>query len=287
MTDPTGLGNVVGQYDSSGTLIAHYNYGLGLASVVAANGVGAYYDFDGFGSTVGLTSSSGAIQTSYAYDPFGSGEAALGSVVNPFQFLGQEGIQTEAGAIDSMRARFYSPALGRFITPDPLGLGGGDLNVLRYVDNSPTNESDPTGEGAYDTPEFNQGEWENYNDPSLGLSGLAPGCRTPTPKSPTPVPGLTPTPGAPVYLVASHDPNELLGPVGYGPQAFVAPGSNFPYEVQFENSPSATAPAHEVEITDQLDPNLDWSTFALTGSASAPSALPFRTARSTFRRPSR
>ena len=41
--------------------------------------------------------------------------------------------------------------------------------------------------------------------------------------------------------------------------------SLFPYQIQFENSPQATAPAQQVTITDQLDPNLDLSTFQLTG----------------------
>jgi hypothetical protein len=56
----------------------------------------------------------------------------------------------------------------------------------------------------------------------------------------------------------------LIGPAGYGPSAFVAPGTVLPYEIDFENSPSATAPAQEVTVSDPLDPNLDPSTFQLT-----------------------
>jgi len=41
-------------------------------------------------------------------------------------------------------------------------------------------------------------------------------------------------------------------------------GHEFSYRVDFENDPTATAPAQRVDVTDQLDPNLDWSTFALT-----------------------
>ncbi len=64
----------------------------------------------------------------------------------------------------------------------------------------------------------------------------------------------------------SHDPNAMLGPAGYGASNFVAlSGSAFPYQIDFENDPTATAPAQSVTITDQLDPNLDWSTFELTG----------------------
>ena len=63
----------------------------------------------------------------------------------------------------------------------------------------------------------------------------------------------------------SIDPNSKIGPAGYGPQAFVSPANPFPYHIDFENSPTASAPAQRVDITDQLDPNLNWSTFQWTG----------------------
>jgi len=50
----------------------------------------------------------------------------------------------------------------------------------------------------------------------------------------------------------------MVGPGGYGTPNFVADaGATLPYQVDFENSSSATAPAQAVTITDQLDPNLD------------------------------
>ncbi len=63
---------------------------------------------------------------------------------------------------------------------------------------------------------------------------------------------------------SSVDPNGLIGPAGFSTQAFVAPGTVLPYEIDFENSPSATAPAQEVTISDPLDPNLNPATFQLT-----------------------
>ncbi len=38
LVDPTGLGNLVGQYTSSGSLVAGYTYGLGLVSQVTPGG---------------------------------------------------------------------------------------------------------------------------------------------------------------------------------------------------------------------------------------------------------
>src|SRR5262249_18902599 len=62
----------------------------------------------------------------------------------------------------------------------------------------------------------------------------------------------------------SLDPNELLGPGGFGPPRFVAPGTLFPYRIDFENEADATAPAQRVTVTDQLNANLDWNTFQFT-----------------------
>ena len=64
------------------------------------------------------------------------------------------------------------------------------------------------------------------------------------------------------------DPNAMIGPAGYGSSNFVADaGTILPYQIDFENAASATAPAQAVTITDQLDANLNWSTFQLTGIA--------------------
>jgi hypothetical protein len=63
------------------------------------------------------------------------------------------------------------------------------------------------------------------------------------------------------------DPNDMLGPIGYGTPNFVQGGELLPYRIDFENSPTATAPAQAVTITDQLAATLDWTTFQLTESA--------------------
>jgi RHS repeat-associated protein len=43
------------------------------------------------------------------------------------------------------RARYYDPASATFISQDPLGLGGGDINLYRYVASDPFNLTDPDG----------------------------------------------------------------------------------------------------------------------------------------------
>ena len=64
-------------------------------------------------------------------------------------------------------------------------------------------------------------------------------------------------------VVRPIDPNEKKGPEFSGPEGFVTINQLLPYTVYFENVPDATAPAEQVSITDQLDPDLDWRAFRL------------------------
>jgi RHS repeat-associated protein len=64
-------------------------------------------------------------------------------------------------------------------------------------------------------------------------------------------------------VVRSYDPNEKTGPPGYDQQRWVPREGGLTYTIYFENQASATAPAQEIAITDQLSADLDWSTFHL------------------------
>ncbi len=67
----------------------------------------------------------------------------------------------------------------------------------------------------------------------------------------------------PVPVFWGFDPNEKVGPAGAGDGGYIAPGGLMPYTVYFENDPEkANAPVQKVVITDQLDADLDWGTFA-------------------------
>lgn len=67
-----------------------------------------------------------------------------------------------------------------------------------------------------------------------------------------------------VTVVAAIDPNEKVGAAGSGPEHFVNGTDPFRYAIYFENQPSATAPAQQVAITDQLDvTKLNLDTFQL------------------------
>ena len=143
--DPIGLGNVVASFDGNGTLTAHYTYGLGLTSRVNTGGVASYYDFNLQGSTIGITNAQGSYANKYTYDPFGQVTTISAGVANPFTFVGQFGVMGAGNGLDFMRARFYSPALGRFTSPDPAGMAAGDPNLVRSVGNNPVGMIDPQG----------------------------------------------------------------------------------------------------------------------------------------------
>jgi hypothetical protein len=66
-----------------------------------------------------------------------------------------------------------------------------------------------------------------------------------------------------LYRFAAYLPNYVSGPVGFGPEAFVPNQAAVPYRVHFENVSTAAAPVQAVKITQQLDSNLDWTTFQL------------------------
>ncbi|MCH7615960.1 MAG: RHS repeat-associated core domain-containing protein, partial [Nitrospinae bacterium] len=52
------------------------------------------------------------------------------------------------------RARYYDPQTGRFLSEDPIGFGGLDQNLYRYVFNNPVNLSDPSGKYASFVKDF-------------------------------------------------------------------------------------------------------------------------------------
>jgi hypothetical protein len=59
------------------------------------------------------------------------------------------------------------------------------------------------------------------------------------------------------------DPNEKVGPAGWGEERFVPEDYPIHYTVRFENLPEAAAAAWIVDVTDQLSTDFDWTTLAL------------------------
>jgi RHS repeat-associated protein len=94
------------------------------------------------GSITAITDSSRNVVQRYSYDSFGKPTPQT-SFRNSYQFTGREW-DKETG-LHYYRARYYDPVDGRFISIDPIGFAGGDVNLLGYTGGNPLNRIDPTG----------------------------------------------------------------------------------------------------------------------------------------------
>jgi RHS repeat-associated protein len=81
----------------------------------------------------------GAQYSSTAYAPIGQEIFSAGAIIPKFTFTDQE---IEANGIMYYNARYYDPALSRFLQADPV-LDG--LNRYAYVGNNPVKYVDPSG----------------------------------------------------------------------------------------------------------------------------------------------
>jgi RHS repeat-associated protein len=118
-----------------------------------------YYYQDSLGSTSHIASSTGALLESYRYNLNGTptywdaaGTQLSASAYGIRDLFTGERYVTEIGLYD-LRNRYYSPALGRFLQPDPIGFKGDASNLYRYCGNDWANRTDPMGlEGPPDDP---------------------------------------------------------------------------------------------------------------------------------------
>jgi RHS repeat-associated protein len=141
--------NIVTEYDGAWNVKAKYVFTLDVDDplTVTQGADTFYYHKDGLGSVVNLADIYGNVVKSYTYKSFGEVYSEMGSLVQPFTFTGRE-YDPESG-LYYYRARYYDPRAGRFLTKDPIGFAGGDMNLYRYVTNNPINFIDPSGKLAF------------------------------------------------------------------------------------------------------------------------------------------
>jgi RHS repeat-associated protein len=93
-----------------------------------------------------LTPISAPVLDSIIYDPYGNiVSQTASSYADRFMFAGMQ-YDTATGLYYD-HARYYDAAIGRFTSQDPKGFAAGDTDLYRYVGNTPTVGTDPTGMG--------------------------------------------------------------------------------------------------------------------------------------------
>jgi RHS repeat-associated protein len=154
--------DLIAEYNDQNVLLRSYVHGAGTDEMVARfnGGPTIWYHQDAQGSTTHLTDDWGNVVERYKYDPASAGapsiyDASGGQISasafdNRFLYTGRDWIK-EVGLYD-YRMRFYLPALGRFLQPDPIGFAGDPTNLYRYCGGDPANKTDPTGLSAVKEP---------------------------------------------------------------------------------------------------------------------------------------
>ena len=124
------------------------------------NGAKYWYDKNLQGDIVGIRNSTGTPVAKYVYDAWGkilqvtdkdgndvSGNSDHIANINPFRYRGYY-YDVETGWY-YLNARYYDPAVGRFLSPDgQINNVGSDLlgaNLFAYCGNNPVNRIDPNG----------------------------------------------------------------------------------------------------------------------------------------------
>jgi RHS repeat-associated protein len=97
---------------------------------------------DALGSTLAQADGSGNVQTQSIFEPFGTTSSSGATSSNPFQFTGRE---RDGTGLYYYRARYVATTFARFMSEDPIGLNGGDVDLYAYVGNDPVNSTDPFG----------------------------------------------------------------------------------------------------------------------------------------------
>ncbi|MFZ0061419.1 MAG: RHS repeat-associated core domain-containing protein [Pyrinomonadaceae bacterium] len=148
--------DVVRDLDGSGATTADYLNGPGIDNKIrqTVSGTGSYFFTDHLGTTRGLTVAGGSVTSSLSYDSFGT--LTSGSTSTRYTYTGRE-IDSDT-ALMYYRARFYDPGEGRFISEDPIGFRGGDINLYSYVNNNPLRFSDPQGTQGRSDAKWQPGE---------------------------------------------------------------------------------------------------------------------------------
>jgi RHS repeat-associated protein len=129
------------------TLVREDLTGTGWSRAYLTDAQGSTTQTDRF-----IDGTSGGTDHNYSYEPYGrvtdnqpSCNTASTCDSDPNQYTGRE---NDGTGLNYNRARYYNPTLQRFISQDPLSFASGDTNLYAYVQNQPTQYTDPFGSNS-------------------------------------------------------------------------------------------------------------------------------------------
>jgi RHS repeat-associated protein len=133
--NPTGYAQVVEELSGTGAVERKYTYGLQRISEyqpISNVWTASYYGYDGGGNVRTLTNSAGAVTDQYEYDAYGNQWTVNGSTPNNYLYRGEQ-YDSDLG-LYYLRARYYNPTTGRFMSRDPLdGLDWDPRTLHKYL----------------------------------------------------------------------------------------------------------------------------------------------------------
>ncbi len=109
----------------------------------------SFYGYDGAGSVRKLTNSAGTVTDEYEYDAYGNSFTKQGTTPNNYLYRGEQ-FDPDLG-LYYLRARYYNPGTGRFMSRDPYD-GNKILPISQhkylYAAGDAVNRIDPRGREA-------------------------------------------------------------------------------------------------------------------------------------------
>jgi RHS repeat-associated protein len=150
--NPTGYSQIVEELSGTGSVQRQFTYGLQRISenqIISNTWTPSFYGYDEGANVRALTNSTGEITDTFTYDAFGNKVATSGSTPNSYLYRGEQ-FDSDLG-LYYLRARYYNPLTGRFLSRDP---EDGDidepasLHNYLYAEGDPVDLSDPTGKSA-------------------------------------------------------------------------------------------------------------------------------------------
>ena len=135
-------------YDGSGTNQSNtYYYSLHDRLIGKTNGTTTqFFLSDELGSmltTFNATAGGASVQGNQTYGPYGNKRYTSGSMGTDKGFTGQ--YNDPLTGLDYYKARYYDPAVGRFLTADTVQGNMQGMDPYTYVGGNPETHNDPTG----------------------------------------------------------------------------------------------------------------------------------------------